>query len=816
VRRLPTGTVTFLFTDIEGSTRLLHELGERYADVLAEHRRLLREAFERHDGVEVDTQGDAFFVAFSRATDAVTSAAEAQRALATGPVRVRMGLHTGEPTRTDEGYVGMDVHRAARIAAAGHGGQVLVSQTTRELLDGIELRDLGEHRLKDLAAPQRLYQLGEAEFPPLKSLYQTNLPVVATPFLGREEEVAEVLGLLRDARLVTLTGPGGTGKTRLALQAAAEAAEEFEHGVFWAGLAPLRDPELVLPTVAAAVDARDDLFAQIGDKRLLLLVDNFEHVVEAAPGLGELLASCPNLKLLVTSREPLHLEGEWEYAVQPLRPAEAAELFEQRARAIRADFSRNGEVAEICDRLDGLPLAVELAAARVKVLSPAAILERLEQRLPLLTGGARNVPERQRTLRATIEWSYELLTPEEQQLFARLAVFAGGCTLEAAEDVGGADIDTLQSLVDKSLVRQSDDRFWMLETIREYAAEQFERDPSAALFRRRHAEYFAELLENPRLGDAQRRATLQAEHENARAALDFLEQESAAELEVRLATALAPFWLRRGHTREGHRRMEHALDRGGDVAPELRVRAHSRASDLARLHGDLEGAFDHAARAMDLARDLDDPRALWEALHELGESAVALGDYTQAAGHYEEAIAAAREAGESPLPTLGNLGDLALATGDLERALVLTDEASALARQEGAEIAAAIASFNRASALIQLGRANEARPDLKASLETAVRLEYPEIVAWCLLGTAAIAAVSADANQACLLLGAAEAALGELGLVLGPSERRLREFTLSLLRDGCDGPEIEPLLEAGREQALPEAVALASRYVGDG
>ncbi len=482
---LPTGTVTFLtflFTDIEGSTKLLHELGDAYADALAEHRRLLREAFARHGGVEVDTQGDAFFVAFARARDALVAAAEGQAALEPGPIRVRMGLHTGEPLVTEEGYVGIDVHRAARIAAAGHGGQTVVSQTTYDLVvsqttydlagsDG--LRDLGEHRLKDLSAPERIFQLGEGEFPPLKTLYQTNLPIPATPFLGRERELGEVGETLArsDVRLLTLTGAGGSGKTRLALQAAAEAADDYPQGVWWVPLAPVREPNDVVVTASRALGAGGSLEEAVGDRRLLLLLDNFEHVIAAAPELTALLAQCPNLDVTVTSRERLQLDGEHVYPVPVLDRSEARELFAARARAVRPDFEPNGSLDELCARLDDLPLALELAAARTSILSTEQLLSRLGARLDLLKGG-RDAEVRQQTLRATIEWSYDLLEPDEQRLFARLAVFRGGCTLEATEGICDADIDQLQSLVDKSLVRIRDkDRFWMLETIHEFAAE---------------------------------------------------------------------------------------------------------------------------------------------------------------------------------------------------------------------------------------------------------------------------------------------------------------------------------------------------------
>jgi class 3 adenylate cyclase len=391
---LPSGTVTFLFTDVEGSTKLLHEFGpERYAESLAEHRSVLREAFERHGGVEVDTQGDAFFVGFPTAPGAFAAAREAQTAL---QIPVRMGIHTGTPLLTEEGYVGPDVHRAARIAAAGHGGQVVVSAATAALAEG-ELTELGEHRLKDFAEPVALFQLGEEPFPPLKTISNTNLPRPASSFVGRERELAELGALLQDgARLVTLSGPGGSGKTRLAIEAAAELVPAFTAGVFWVPLASLRDPALVTETIGQVLGAKDGLAEHLGERELLLLLDNFEQVVEAAPELSRLLEACPRLKLLVTSRELLRIRGEREYPVPPLREPEAVELF-----CARSQLEPSETIAEVCRRLDELPLALELAAARTSVLSPARILERLGQRLDLLKGG-RDTEARQQTLRATI------------------------------------------------------------------------------------------------------------------------------------------------------------------------------------------------------------------------------------------------------------------------------------------------------------------------------------------------------------------------------------------------------------------------------
>ena len=652
-RDLPSGTVTFLFTDVEGSTRLLHALGpEGYADALATHRRVVRDAFTAHGGVEVDTQGDAFFVAFPTAPGALSAAAEATAALEHGPIRVRIGLHTGSPHLTDEGYVGADVHRAARIAAAGHGGQVLISAATAALLDGATLTDLGTHRLKDLTAPERIYQLGDQQHPPLKTLHQTNLPIPATPFLGRASEVAEIATLLTraDTRLVTLTGPGGTGKTRLALQAAAGAADAYPGGVWWVPLAALRDPALVLEAAAQALGASGDLPEHIGDKRLLLLFDNFEHLVAAAAELAPLLTACPNLTMLITSREPLHLAGEHEYAVDPLTATDAIAMFLTRAIAAKRDFAANGEVARICERLDHLPLAIELAAARVKVLSPAALLARLEQRLPLLAGGARDLPERQRTLRATIEWSHELLTPDEQRLFARLAVFRGGCTLEAAEAVTDADLDTLQSLVDKSLVRVRDSgRFWMLETIREFAVERLTASAEADDLRRRHAQFFLSLAEEaqPHLrGDPKEWLDrLEADHDNLRAAFARLVAEGDPQLPLRMAAALWRFWSMRGYAPEGRRHFEGAL--AADASPTAaRAAALDGATANAMDNGDTAAARRFAVEALSLHRALGDAWGIAHSTFLLGYVSGEEKDWATMRDLMEESLAAFKEMGD--------------------------------------------------------------------------------------------------------------------------------------------------------------------------
>ncbi len=580
-RKLPTGTVTFLFTDVEGSTRLLQEHGPGYADLLADHRRVLRDAFTRHAGVEVDTQGDAFFVAFSSAADAVAAADEARQQFEAGPIRVRMGVHTGEPIVTDEGYVGVDVHRAARIAGAAHGGQIVLSDTTRRLLDREgPIRDLGEHRLKDLTGAERLYQLGDGDFPPLRTLDASNLPVAASPLVGREDEISELVALLSDgSRLLTITGPGGTGKTRLALQVAAELIGTLRDGVFWVPLAGVSDAELLSTEVAQAIGARDDLAAFLRGKELLILLDNFEHLLGAAPAVSDALAASKDLRVLVTSRTPLHVSAEREYRLEPLTTTDAAALFVERARAIGRELAPDATVEAICNRLDGLPLAVELAAARTKLLTPERLLDRLDSALPLLTGGARDAPERQRTLRATIEWSYELLDAASKELFAKVSVFAGSFPIAAAEEICDADLDGLAALVDSSLLKPiGDDRLLMLETIREYALERLASSPAAEELRQRHARFFSALAEEAyeRRFEAESEwtARLGVDHDDLRAALDWLVGNDP-DRGLELAGALGWFWLSHGLLAEGSGRLgrrAHRVDCNGSISS---ARTHS-------------------------------------------------------------------------------------------------------------------------------------------------------------------------------------------------------------------------------------------------
>jgi predicted ATPase len=686
---LPTGTVTFLLTDVERSTNLLRELGaEAYAAALAAHRRVVRQACSEQGGVEVDTQGDAFFLAFPTAPGALAAAQTLSDELASGPIHVRVGLHTGTPLLTAEGYVGDDVHRAARIAAAGHGGQVLVSASTASLLE-VDLVDLGEHRFKDLSAPERVFQLGEEEFPVLKSLYQTNLPVPATPFLGREHELHEVSELISrpDVRLLTLTGPGGTGKTRIALQVAGRVSDAYPGGVFWAPLGAIRDPEIVLESAAHTLGAKDSLAEHIGSRRMLLLFDNFEQVVEAAPGLDDLLASCPELKLLVTSRERLHLSSEQEYPVPPFAPDEGVSFFLSRARGVKPDFDSDDAVSEICERLDDLPLALELAAARVKVLSPSQILERLEESLPLLVDGARDRPERQRTLSATIEWSHNLLSPEEQKLFRRLAVFTGGFTLEAAEAVCDADLDAIALLVDKNLVRHSDERFFLLETIREYAEQRLADSREQDAFRRRHAHYFVTFAERaePGLTGVQQAVWLERiaqDHENLRAALECLSLEGDQESVLSLSSSLVLFWFVRGFYAEGIDWLGTAIA-AADVRSAALAKALWGAGLLEVLRGQLEAGRTHLSEGLAVAREVGAESSVARTLLVLGLLAFFRNEIAEARSAMEESVEIARRVEDlwCLADGLGTLSSIYPLQGNLEKAQRVGNEALGLARR---------------------------------------------------------------------------------------------------------------------------------------
>jgi predicted ATPase/class 3 adenylate cyclase len=813
---LPTGDVTFLFTDVEGSTKLLRELGEeRYAEALAAHRRTVREAFGAHDGVEVDTQGDSFFVAFPTAQGAVRAATETLNGLATGPIRLRIGIHTGTARVGEEGYVGVDVHRAARIAASGHGGQVLISASTAELVGTGELRDLGYHRLKDLAEPERIYQLGADDFPPLETLHRTNLPLPSTPFLGRRHELAEALAQLSraDVRLLTLTGPGGTGKSRLALHIAGELAARYPHGVWWIPLAPLRDPQLVVESAAQALGAEDGLVEYIADKSLLIVFDNFEQVVDAAPDVAELLSACPNLDLLVTSREPLRVNAEQVYEVPPLAPEEGVDLFLARARAVKPDFEGDESISEICRRLDDLPLALELAAARVKALSSGQILERLSQRLPLLTGGARDLPERQRTLGSAIGWSYELLTTAEQQAFARLSTFAGGCTLGDAEQVTDADLDTLQSLVDKSLLRHTDDRFWMLETIREYAVGRLEESGQAEELDRRHAEHFLALVESaePRVREGSKEwlDRLEQEHDNLRAALERLEFLAELQLALRIAGAMSDVWYHRGHVAEGRRRLEGLLL--SDERPTAaRGKALNGASRLAVVAGDVSIARQRAEEGLELNRRLRSALGTADSLWRLSYALAADRDFASAQQLLLECIPLYGDLGEehAAIEAVRDLAWTYEEIGDLPRARALYEDGLRRARALANTRLEARLLGGLAIVAVDDGRVEEARSLLQENFPMYRELDDLRGTGENLCRCAHALAAVGEGPTAAQLLGASQAVFEGIG-ASPPWLARMNDQTLAAIRGQLDEPAVAEAREQGRALSVDEAVGLA-------
>jgi predicted ATPase/class 3 adenylate cyclase len=808
-RRLPTGTVTLLFTDIEASTRLLHDLGGKYATALEGHRLLLREAFQRHGGVEVDTQGDAFFYAFAKATDATAAAQEGQAALAAGSVRVRIGMHTGEPILNGQGYVGLDVHKAARICSAAHGGQTVLSDATARLVE-VDLRDLGEQRLRDLDAPLRLYQLGQDDFPPLRTLNLSNLPAQTTAFIGRERECDEVSKLLQEHRLVTLVGTGGSGKTRLAVQVAAAATDEFKDGVFWVPLAPVRDPDLIEPTIAKVLGTSGGLAAHLANRQSLLLLDNFEQLIDAADTLGELLRATAMLKLLVTSREPLQLSGEWEYAMPPLPQNDAVVLFTERARALKTDFEPDAAVAGICGRLDGLPLAIELAAARVKVFAPQQLLDRLGRRFDVLTAGTRDAPARQRTLRATIDWSYELLTATEQELFMRLGVFSGGWTLEGAEAVAGA-IDTLESLVVKSLVVRNDERFGMLEALKEYALERLDASGQGDRLRDRHARFFLDLAElghpEAERGDQEKWARrLGAEHDNLRAALQHFSEKADAELEERLVAAVWKFWFDQGLWEESSRAIERALALSSLVTP-ARAAVMQGAAWTAWRRGDGRAGIRFAEQGLIISRALGDPRHIATSLRILGTCFMA-EDRERAAALFQESIDLCESCGDQYGLTaaLNNLAIIATMSGDHRGAAHGLARAVSIAKQLGNARGVSVFTMNLAHAERELAEYQQARAHFAESLTVARSLGFRETVTENLYGAAVLADDIGEHGWAGTLIGAAQRE-GDFGHVFDlDADRVALERTLSSLERHLGSDGVANAIAAGRAMTLDAIV----------
>jgi predicted ATPase/class 3 adenylate cyclase len=870
---LPAGTVTFLFTDIEGSTALWER--DRPAMEAAVDRQfaLLDTAISAHGGVRFKVVGDAVQAAFPTAPDAIAAALAAQRALLaepwqeqTGPLRVRMALHTSAATPRDGDYLAPGLNRLARLLAAGHGGQVLVSLATQELArdslpSGTTLRDLGEHPLRDLYRPERVFQLRHpdlpAEFPPLRTLATrpNNLPLQPTPFLGREEEVDRLVALLgrEDVRLLTVTGPGGVGKTRLALQAAADLLEAFPNGVWFVDLTPLADPSLVLPAVGAVLSLRDGevttdrLAGLLGGKRMLLVLDNFERVLEAAPFVADLLARVPGAKVLVTSRIPLHAYGEQEYPLAPLplpdplrlptlerlSQYDAVRLFVARARAVKPDFAVTDAnapaVAEICYRLDGLPLAIELAAARVKVLPPQALLKRLERRLPLLTGGARTLPARQQTMRDAIAWSHDLLSLDEQTLFRRLAIFPGGCTIDAAEAVGDPEgrldlLGCLTSLVDESLMRQAegtvgDPRFRMLATVREFGLDQLEASGERDEILQRLAtwclglaeqaepdEYFANISPGwvPRLDE---------EFPNLRAAVTWLLEHGEATRALRILAAAEDFWLQR-HTGnvELYRWLEAALAAAPAAPARDRAIAHWLLSIGNGALGHDEAAMHHAQRLRDAAEEAGDSTSFGFAYFALAYAWECRGDVPRAAAAYAKADAAwEAESGEefSPSYAEAELADKWVLQGNLEAGVSRLEELLTRVRQRTDPPWWVVLVVNlRGHAALRQGDLPRAAGLFAEAIDHARVLHHSQSLFGAMAGMAGVALARGESPRAARLLGAVEAARVSAGLMRIGNGLHVDRITADT-RAAVAPAAFDQAWSAGRALTLEETVAEA-------
>ena len=893
---LPTGTVAFVFTDIEGSTHLAQELpDDEWAAVLARHREVIRTAVAAHDGVEVSTEGDGFFIAFPRTADAVSAAVEAQRALSAeawpedAAIRVRMGIHTGDGRLDGDGsYVGADVHRAARVAAAGHGGQVLLSETTSglvadELPAGVGLRGLGEHRLKDLR-PERIFQLvieGErTEFPPIRSLDRrpNNLPTQLTSFVGRDVELAEAGALLNSTRLLTLTGPGGTGKTRLSLQLAADVAERFADGTWFIALEPVRDPALIAATILTTLGlvesggraARDILLEWLGGRQVLLVLDNFEQVIDGAPVVAELLRGAPRISIVVTSRAPLRVSGEQEYPVPGLPaprdllalsdlqkmnlPAEdrlldaatanqyeAVRLFIARAVAVRPDFKVTNEnapaVAGIAARLHGMPLAIELAAARVKLLPPDAILERLEHQLGVLSAGSRDLPARQQTLRGAIAWSHDLLGAGERRLLARLSVFVGGCELDTAEAVCGPPseldgvevIDCLTFLADQSLVRAEEIdgglRFRMLDTIREFAAEQLTARGEREEIERRHTAAFVALAESltSRLsGDDQRRwlGRLERDHDNIRAVLDRAVTAGDGESAIRIGFSMWRYWQKRGHLAEARRRLQAIAEAPwSHEDPTLRARLMEALGGVAWWQADIPAMGRAYAEALELWESIGDPREIANALYNdsfryavsemAGDRDPERVGFDQMQRARDLATAAGDERGRAN--ALWGIGNWLYFHNADDRGISQFDEAVGVFRGIGDRTMEAWSHHMLGTAQIRLGGPLE---EARGNVETAMRLfhGFGDVAGLTLTldDFASVAIAAGDLPRAAKLWGAARAlsAAGGVGLA-DFVDTQFEFYGRPSTRQAFDPAELDRIAQEGRSMTLDESVAYA-------
>ncbi len=783
--------VTMLFSDIEGSTLVLRRLGERFSELIAEHHRVMRLAIEAGGGRVIRTEGDSFFAVFGRAADAIDCAQRAQRDLAAcewpggEAPRVRMGIHSGAPTVSDGEFVGIDVHRVARVMSVAYGGQVLLTEEAVRLGgSAVRVRDLGYHRLKDLPAPEHLFQLVApglvSDFRPLRSLNRSNLPTPASRLVGREAELAQARELLsrQEVRLLTLLGPGGVGKTRLAIELAANAVLQYRDGVWIVALAPIQDDALVVSEIARVLQVppvagrrvRQTLAKDLADGEFLLVLDNFEHLLGAANFVAEMLATVPKLDVLCTSREPLRIRGEQRLEVGPLPPGDASHLFLERALAARPELSVDDEddaaIARICGRLDGLPLALEMAASRAAVFSPRALEARLTEGLALAEG-PRDLPERQRTLHATIDWSYQLLDPNEQALFRSLAPFVGGVRIESAVSLWGSpSVLGLISLAEKSLLGRREDpdgepRFWMLETVREFALSYAAAEGLAESVAASHAEHYCGLTERAApelLGRNQRWwvDTLEQENSNLRAGLDRLTAQAPSRA-LRMAANLEWFWVVRGYASEGRGRLLEALGSAPPEAPH-RGRALAAAGQLTLDLGEAAEAESLLFEALELAKRDGDGRLAAHVLSHLGWAAEALGDPTRARAHHVQAVAAAREAQEGSAAleiALNNYAVMIARLGDLPAARPLLEESLLLARSRGEPSVIALTAGNLAVVALDAGELETADTLVRESLARAREVDFRGAVSSALILQSVILLARGNLDQACAVLAEA-------------------------------------------------------------
>ncbi len=872
---LPAGTVTFLSTDVEASTELLQRVGDSaFAEMLAEHHALLATVVAEANGRQVGTQGDSFLAVFARASDAVAAAITVQSAIARHPwpagttPRLRMGLHTGEPVVVRGEYAGLDVHRAARICAAGHGGQILLSQATSSLVvenlpPGACLRDLGSHRLPDLQEPTRIFQVLHpdlpSEFPRLKSLdsVRHNLPSQLTGFVGRTREVEDVKQRLSAKRLLTLTGAGGVGKTRLALRMAEGLVEEYLDGVWLVDLATLSDQALVLQTAASILGVREapnyplseTLLSFLAQKKLLIILDNCEHLTSACAAFAEMvLRRCSDVKILATSRVPLEVSGEAVWSVPPLSfpdprrlppletlaEYEAVKLFLERTASIQPAFTLRPDnaapVAAICQRLDGMPLAIELAAARTSAMTVQQIASRLDDRFRLLTGGSRTALPRHQTLRGAIDWSYGLLADKERVLLRRLSVFAGGWTLEAAEGVcsdGGVEelevLDTLTQLAFKSLILVGEHsgsvRYRFLETVRQYAGDRLGESDEEAAVRRRHREWylaFAERAEQELAGPRQASwfDTVEAEHDNLRAALEWSLQAGEREAELRLATAVQEFWFVRGYMAEGRNWLEKALAQGDDIPALLRAKA-LRAAGLLAVFGQgdyLAGRAFHT-ESLGVWRESGDKQRIAQSLHDLGVVEAHLGDHDRARKLYEESLAVRRELGDrvGSAISLHNLGRVAYRQEDYGIASALIEESLAIWKETGDKQLVSMGLTNLGLVACRQGEHKRARSLLHQGLALHQELGDTRKIAFSLEAFGSLAAALGHSERAARLFGAAEALREAVGSPLPPADRPDYERGVVAARTSIDAAAFAAAWAEGRLLTPEEAIREAER-----